>query len=224
MIRNVASSAGSSRRSQNCRLLLWGFVLAVSSAKAQQTSPPFAVTLQPAATSIHWTLDTTLHTVHGTFKLKSGSFRIDPASGDASGLIVIDATSGESADSARDSRMHKVILESERYPEISYRPQHVSGHIDLATGGDVTVDGTFRLHGADHPLQLTVHLQPQGSGAKLSTHFSIPFVAWGLKDPSTFVFRTEKQVVLDIDASFTPVMDHISARPILHPGEVHTPQ
>jgi polyisoprenoid-binding protein YceI len=120
--------------------------------------------------------------------------------------------------------MHGAILESGSFPEITYRPARVSGHIDLASGGDVTVDGTFRLHGTDHPLQLTVHLQPQGNGAKLATHFSIPFVAWGLKDPSTFVFRTEKQVELDVDATFTPAPEHTAARPILRPGEVHSAQ
>ena len=219
MMRGAASTMKRLRRVLGCVLLLWA-----SSVNAQQTSAPFAVTLQPATTSIHWALNTTLHTVHGTFRLKGGSFRVDPASGEASGLIVIDASSGESGDSARDNRMHRVILESERYPEIMYRPAHVSGHIDLVAGGDVTVDGTFSMHGADHPLQLTVHLQPQGNGAKLETHFTIPFVAWGLKDPSTFVFRTEKQVELDVDATFTPAPEHTAARPILRPGEVHTAQ
>ena len=198
-------------------------LLAARPLPAQQLAP-FQVTLTPAETAIHWTLNTTLHTVHGTFKLESGSFRVDPATGDASGLIVIDAASGESGDSARDRRMHEAILESGSFPEIKYRPAHVSGRIDLASGGDVTVDGTFRLHGTDHPLQLTVHLQPQGSAAKLTTHFSIPFVAWGLKDPSTFVFRTEKQVALDVDATFIPAPEHTEARPILRPGEVHTAQ
>ena len=192
--------------------------------RAQQSNAPFTVTLAPAQTSIHWTLNTTLHTVHGTFKLESGSFRVDPATGEASGLIAIDATSGESGDSARDRRMHGAILESGSFPEITYRPTHVSGHIDLSNGGDVTVDGTFRLHGADHPLQLSIHLQPQGNGAKLTTHFVIPFVAWGLKDPSTFVFRTEKQVTLDVDSTFTPASEHTAARPILRPGEVHSAQ
>ena len=101
---------------------------------------------------------------------------------------------------------------------------HVTGSIDLAAGGEVTVDGIFSLHGADHPLQLTVRLHPEGSGAKLATHFSIPFVAWGLKDPSTFVFRTDKQVSLDVDAAFTPAPERGPARAILHPGEVHTAQ
>jgi len=52
------------------------------------------VTLDPAATKIDFTLGATLHTVHGTFKLKSGEIRFDPATGKASGAVIVDATSG----------------------------------------------------------------------------------------------------------------------------------
>ncbi|HWB32871.1 MAG TPA: YceI family protein [Acidobacteriaceae bacterium] len=200
------------------------FLAAGVPAQPPAESPsPFTVVLAPSATSIHWTLNTTLHTVHGTFQLKNGSFHVDPATGDCSGLIVIDATSGESGDSARDGRMHKVILESARYPEITYRPAHVSGRIDLASGGTVTVEGTFTMHGQSHSLPLTVAIQPNGTGgAKLSTSFTVPFVGWGLKDPSTFIFRTDKQVVLNVEAGFVPVAEQTPARPVLKPSEVHT--
>jgi polyisoprenoid-binding protein YceI len=190
---------------------------------AQQTEP-FTVTLNPAQTSIRWTLNSTLHTVHGTFRLKSGEVSIDPATGEASGAIVVDASSGESGDSARDRRMHGVILESGSFPEITYRPTHVSGQIDLASGGDITVEGIFRLHGTNHPLQLTVHLSREGSAAKLTTRFTIPYVAWGMKDPSTFVFRTDKQVMLHVEAEFAAAPEHGPGKAILHPGEVHTAQ
>lgn len=171
---------------------------------AQKPQTLLAVTFDPATTAIHWTLNTTLHTVHGTFKLKSGAFKIDPATGDASGLIVVDATSGESGDPSRDKRMHAAILESAQYPTIIFRPTHVDGPIDLAASGPVTVHGILNLHGQDHPLQITVNLHPQASAVALATHFTVPFVAWGLKDPSTFVFRTDKEVLLDIDATITP--------------------
>ncbi|HEY5057060.1 MAG TPA: YceI family protein [Acidobacteriaceae bacterium] len=224
MMLRVAGELSRNFRGYRSGALFWAaIVLTVPSARAQQPVP-FTVVLNPGQTSIHWTLNTTLHTVHGTFKLNNGSFHVDTATGDVTGAIVIDATSGESGDSARDRRMHGAVLESERYPEITYRPAHVSGRIDLASGSDVTVDGTFRLHGADHALQLIVHLRPDGTAAKLSTRFSIPFVAWGLKDPSTFVFRTDKQVTVDVDATFTPAPDRSAARPVLHPGEVHTAQ
>ena len=169
-------------------------------AGAQAKAATLDFNLDPATTAVHWTLNTTVHTVHGTFKLKNGAVSIDPSTGNASGLIVIDATSGESGDSARDNRMQAAVLESAKYPVITFRPTHVDGKIDLASGGIVTVSGTLNLHGQDHPLKLTVNLHPQGTGAGLATHFTIPFVAWGLKDPSTFIFRTDKEVALDIDA------------------------
>ena len=184
-----------------CALLL------APAAFSQKPQTPFAVTLDPATTAIHWTLNTNSHIVHGTFKLRSGAFKIDPATGDASGLIVVDATSGESGDSSRDQRMHAAIIESARYPAITFRPTHVDGPIDLTAAGPVTVHGIFTLHGQDHPLQIAVNLHPQPSAVALSTHFTVPFIAWGLKDPSTFVFRTDKEVLLDIDATVVPTPD-----------------
>jgi polyisoprenoid-binding protein YceI len=103
--------------------------------------------------------------------------------------------------------MNAAILESPQYPTITFRPTHVDGPIDLTTTGAVTVHGIFTLHGQDHPLQITVNLHPQASAVALSTHFTVPFVAWGLKDPSVFPLRTDKEVALDIDATVVPTPD-----------------
>jgi len=176
-----------------------------------QSHTPIFVNLDPATTSIHWTLNTTVHTVHGTFKLKSGSFKVEPATGDCNGLIVVDATSGESGDSSRDKRMHSAVIESAKYPEITFRPTHIDGKIDLSAPGTVTVSGVLNLHGQDRPLQITVNLQPQANAVALATHFTVPFVAWGLKDPSTFIFRTDKDVTLDVGTTITPMAE--PARP-----------
>ena len=173
--------------------------LAVS-AFAQQKPNALDFKLDPATTAIHWTLNTTVHTVHGTFLLKDGSIHIDPATGNLAGLIVIDATSGESGDSSRDSRMHSVVLESAKYPTITFRPTHIDGKFDLGVPGPIVVDGVMNLHGQDHPMQMTVDLHPRDAAIASHTHFTIPFVAWGLKDPSVMMFRTDKQVAIDIDA------------------------
>jgi polyisoprenoid-binding protein YceI len=185
-------------------LVLLGLTAA---ARAQAPATPIAITLDPSTTSIRWTLNTTLHTVDGTFKLKNGAFKIDPATGSVNGEIVVDAASGESGDSARDKRMHSAVLESAQYPTITFRPTHIDGKIDLAAAGSVVVDGILNLHGQDHPMKITVDLHPQGDGVALATHFTVPFVAWGLKDPSTFVFRTDKQVTLDVEATAMPFRD-----------------
>jgi polyisoprenoid-binding protein YceI len=170
------------------------------SAFAQQKQPALDFKLDPATTAIHWTLNTTVHTVHGTFLLKDGSIHIDPATGNLAGLIVIDATSGESGDSSRDSRMHSVVLESAKYPTITFRPTHIDGKFDLSLPGPIVVDGIMNLHGQDHSMQMTVDLHPRDAAIASHTHFTIPFVAWGLKDPSVMMFRTDKQVAIDIDA------------------------
>jgi polyisoprenoid-binding protein YceI len=177
--------------------------LALVSATHAQAPHEIGITLDPAITAIQWTLVTNTHTVHGTFKLKSGAMTLNPETGAASGLIVVDATSGESGDSARDSRMHKVILESAKFPTVTFRPVHVSGKFDPATTRSVTVDGIITLHGQEHPLQLTVALDPKASGPELTTHFILPYVEWGLKDASTFIFRAEKQVTLEIKGTAT---------------------
>jgi polyisoprenoid-binding protein YceI len=202
-----------------------GILLAVGNPAFAQKAAPIDINLDPAATAIHWTLGTTVHTVHGTFKLKNGSFRIDPATGNASGEIVIDATSGESADTARDHRMQSVVLESSKYPTITFRPTHVVGKVDLSAAGPVTVEGILNLHGQDHPMQMTVNLHPQAATVALAAHFAVPYVAWGLKDPSIAFFRTDKQVMLDVDATAIPAESvHAVARPILRPTEVHSAQ
>jgi polyisoprenoid-binding protein YceI len=168
---------------------------------------PVDFTLDPATTAIHWTLNTTVHTVHGTFKLKNGTVRVDPATGDASGLIVIDAASGESGDGARDKRMDNVVLETSKYPIITFRPTHVGGKVDLSAPGPVTVDGVMNLHGQDHPMQLAVDLQPRDSGVASKIHFDVPYVAWGMKDPSVMILRVDKKVAIDVDATATPAAD-----------------
>ena len=93
-------------------------LLMASSAIAQDA----VLELDPAQTQFNFTLGDVLHTVRGTFKLKRGTVKFDPATGHASGLVVVDATSGNSGSNARDHKMHKDILESAQYPEVTFAP------------------------------------------------------------------------------------------------------
>jgi polyisoprenoid-binding protein YceI len=104
---------------------------------------------------------------------------IDPASGDASGLIVIDAASGESGDTSRDKRMNSVVLETEKYPTITFRPTHVDGKVDINAVGPITVNGVMNLHGQDYPMQLAVSLHPQNAAIASESHFTIPLSRGG---------------------------------------------
>ena len=97
----------------------------ITSAGAQN----IALQLDPAHTTVKISLGASLHTVHGTFQLKSGTLQLDTASGKVSGAIAVDAKSGETGNGSRDRKMHKDVLESERYSEILFRPDRLEGTV-----------------------------------------------------------------------------------------------
>ncbi len=183
-------------RFQSELLLVLVGVLAVGAAYGQQLT----VELDPNHTSVAWTLGATLHTVHGTFKAKSGKVQFDPASGAASGMIVVDATSGESGNSSRDSNMHKDVIESRKYPEVIFAVQKVMGPFVAQGSSTVQVQGVLRVHGADHPLTIPVELTGSGPDLTAKAHFDVPYVEWGMKDPSTFLLKVKKVVHIEISA------------------------
>src|SRR6266478_5292498 len=141
--------------------------LVVLSALPQHAAPQppaseIVLRLDPAQSKVHWTLDTTLHTVHGTFALKKGTLHLDPASGKASGEIVVDATSGNSGNDGRDKKMHRDVLESSKYSDIIFRPDHVEGQISQQGICSVQVQGVLKLHGSEHVM--TIPVQGELSG------------------------------------------------------------
>jgi polyisoprenoid-binding protein YceI len=162
----------------------------------------YVVNLDPAQTNITFTLDTTLHDVHGTFRLKSGQIHFDKSTGKASGTIIVDAQSGDTDNKSRDKKMHQEILESPKYPEIVFTPQQVRGSFDSQKASQVDVVGTFRMHGQEHDVTMTFAVQP-ASPAQLNcdTHFAIPYVKWGMKDASTFLLHANDTVDLEIHAT-----------------------
>lgn len=159
------------------------------------------IQLDPSTTQIAFTLGDVLHTVHGTFKLKGGIVHFNPATGAAGGLVVVDTTSGDTGSKSRDSKMHKQILESTKYPEATFTPDKVSGHFHSEGASTLQVSGIFRLHGTDHPVTLSFPVQVNGNSVTMSTHMVIPYVRWGMKNPSTFILRVSDKLDLDINAT-----------------------
>jgi polyisoprenoid-binding protein YceI len=159
--------------------------------------------LDPARTTIRWTLKDVLHTVHGNFKLQRGFIRIDRGTGRAEGSVDVDARSGESGNPSRDEHMHKYILESSKYTLICFRPQKAFGQLNSASPEVITLDGIFHIHGQDHPLEMQLHVRPNGTTYEAWTHFTVPYVAWGMKDPSTFLLHVSGNVEIDVDTEAT---------------------
>ena len=152
----------------------------------------------PAQTKVEFTLADVLHTVQGTFQLKRGGIHIDAATGAVSGEIVVDATSGASGSPARDRRMHANILESGRYPEIVFRPERLEGAIPQQGKSSPQIHGIFRIHGADHEIVLPVEVEAANGQYTATLHFVVPYVQWGMKNPSTLILRVSDKVNITV--------------------------
>ena len=150
-----------------------------------------------AQSKAEWNLSDPLHQVKGDFKLKQCELHYDPSSGKASGEVVFDATSGQSGNHSRDHKMHKDVLESAKYPEIRFRPDHVEGTVAAQGASSVQVHGMFWIHGSDHEMTLPVELRLDPPRWSATAQFSIPYVQWGMKNPSVLFLRVGDVVALE---------------------------
>ena len=175
-------------------------VAVVATAGLDAASAEKHVVLDPAKSKVTFTLDATAHNVEGVLALKSGDVRFDPASGTASGEIVVQLAGGKTGNDRRDRKMHEEVLETSKYPTATFHVRRVAGTFNENGSSQLGLEGTLDFHGSEHPLTLPAKVEAHGSAIKATFDVTIPFVAWGLKDPSVFVLRVEKEVVVHVAA------------------------
>jgi polyisoprenoid-binding protein YceI len=183
---------------QVVRILLVMSLLVAAGALPAQAAPVAVVELDPSQSNIAFLLAGTLHDAHGTFKLKSGSMRFDPATGEADGSIVVDVTSGDTGNSARDRKMHHDILESYKFGEAIFTPRRVVGRVAAEGASQVDVPGVLRIHGADHDVTMKMSIVASGGKFSAQTRLNIPYQSWGMKNPSTFLLSVAGDVTVEI--------------------------
>src|SRR6476646_5296048 len=89
--------------------LIAGLIAFVSCAAATGQSQELRLQFDPAKSTIGFTLGDILHTIHGSFQLKSGDVEYKVATKSVAGNIIVDATSGQSGNHSRDRKMHKEV-------------------------------------------------------------------------------------------------------------------
>jgi polyisoprenoid-binding protein YceI len=176
----------------------------VLSALPQHAAPQTAANeiilgIDPVQSKVHWTLESTVHTVHGSFAFKKGNLQVDTSTGKASGEIIVDATSGNSGNDGRDKKMHKEVLESGKYAEVIFRPDQVEGKITPQGISNVQVHGLFVLHGSEHELTVPVQAEFAGDHWTGTAKFNVPFIDWGLKNPGNFFLRVNHSVEIELE-------------------------
>jgi polyisoprenoid-binding protein YceI len=182
----------------------WRFILCfapalsllVAVAAAEET-----LRLDPAQSTLKFTLEASLHTVHGSFQLRQGALQFDRASGKVSGDIRADAKSGQSGNGMRDRKMHREILDSEQHPEIVFRPDRVEGSVAAQGKSSVKIHGIFSVRGTEHEIVVPADVEMSGDRWSTTAHFTIPYVKWGMKNPSTLFLRVSDSVEIDLVAA-----------------------
>ena len=165
------------------------------------------IELDPELTSITFRLQATLHSVHGSAATASGSLRLNTESGVMAGEVTVDTTTAETGNKKRDKKMHGKVLQTADHPEIVLRARRLEGELAPQGPSDVTLHGEIEILGQSHQIGIPSHIEIDGGHFSANFEFEIPYVDWGLKDPSTFVLRVAKVVEITVSAEGTVVVN-----------------
>jgi polyisoprenoid-binding protein YceI len=169
-------------------------MMALPAAAQQQT-----FTVNPEASHVNFALAGSGHHVQGSFHVESGSIHFDLGAHTISGSVVVAAGSGNSGDSSRDKKMNKDVLETPKYSQITFEPRSYQGSLAAAGDSSIQVSGIFTLHGTPHELTVPMQIHIEGTTLRARGQFTVPYVQWGLKDPSIFVLKVAKEVGIELD-------------------------
>jgi len=174
-------------------VLALAVILAPAALAQQQT-----FVANPDASEVKITLKTTHELVNGAFHLQSGSVEFDRSTPRMSGSVVVLAGSGKTGNGSRDKKMNKEILQVEQYATVSFEPKSYAGVIAPSGDSTIQVTGIFTLLGTPHEITIPILVHLEGTSATAKAHFVVPYIQWGLKDPSFLFWKADKDVAIDL--------------------------
>src|ERR1700691_5009163 len=173
------------------------FALAVTLAPAALPQHQTFV-VNPDASDVRMTLNTTHEVVNGTFHIQSGSIEFDRSAPKMSGSVVVLAGSGKTGNDSREKKINKDILKIDQYANVSFEPKTYAGVIAPSGDSTIQVTGIFTLLGTPHEITIPMVVHLEGTTATVKAHFAVPYIQWGLKDPSFMFWKADKDVAIDL--------------------------
>ena len=173
------------------------FVLVITLAPAALAQHQTFV-VNPDASEVKMTLKTTHEIVNGTFHVQSGSIEFDRSTLKMSGSVVVLAGSGKTGNDSRDKKMNKDILQVEQHTSISFEPRSYAGAIAPSGDSNIQVTGIFTLLGIPHEITIPVLVHLEGTAVAVKAHLVVPYVQWGLKNPSFLIWKADNDVTIDL--------------------------
>ena len=174
-------------------VLALAVILAPAALAQQQT-----FVANPDASEVKMTLKTTHEVVNGTFHIQSGSLEFDRSAAKMSGSVIVLAGSGKTGNGSRDKKMNKEILQVEHHATVSFEPKSYVGVIAPSGDSTIQVTGTFTLLGTPHEITIPILVHLEGTTATAKAHFVVPYIQWGLKDPSFLFWKADNNVAIDL--------------------------
>lgn len=98
----------------------------------------------------------------------------------------------------RDHRMTDDELKAPDFKTITFAPTHFTGTFNPTGDSALQVHGTFTLLGTPHEIDVPMQVQVNGDQFHAVGSFPVPYVQWGLKNPSTFMIKVNKEVQIDL--------------------------
>jgi len=156
--------------------------------------------LDPQATRVSFHFGATFKGVRGSLAMREGQITLRPESGVAGGRIVLDLGSAETGVVRRDRKMREKILETQTYPLATFYPERIDGRLPREGSSDIQIHGRLDFHGASHEIGIVSTATAHGDRVTANGFFTIPYISWGLRDPSFFILRVAKEVQVEIQA------------------------
>jgi polyisoprenoid-binding protein YceI len=130
--------------------------------------------------------------------VQSGSIDYDQSASKISGGVVVAAGSGKTGNDSRDKKMNKDVLKVQKYTSVSFAPKSYTGTIAASGDSTIQVAGVLTLLGTPHDITIPMQVHIDGTRCTAQAHFVIPYVEWGLKNPSFLVWKAENDVAIDL--------------------------
>ena len=157
--------------------------------------------VNPAKADAGFDLKATLHTVHGHTNQVKGEVRVEEGAAGVlalSGTIEVVAATLDTDNASRDKKMRSESLAVERYPVLTLGPERY----DPKTG---TLTGALTIRGVTKPVTIAARLTHQDDRILVTGTFDVPWLDFGVPDPSFAIVRVEKVAHARFSAEFVRV-------------------
>ena len=74
----------------------------------------------------------------------------------------------------------------------------MDGKLEAQGKSEVKLHGILAIHGKQHEITAAVEAQAVAGGYDATASFEVPYIDWGMKNPSTFILRVNKVVTVAV--------------------------